>query len=142
MAHPSVVAVVAKVKLPFNVNVLAQAAAKAALKEGEFRSQHLEMIRMELENLISAFRRRDITVPPTETNFIMVPLPFNGDELFERLLEDGMIVRPGSVFGIPNAIRLSIGTPEENSYFLDRFDQAVASRAEVNGNSATANKNI
>jgi histidinol-phosphate aminotransferase len=132
MAHPSVVEVIAKVKLPFNVNVLAQAAAKAALNEGEFRDRHLEMIRTERENLISAFRQRDITILPTETNFIMVPLPFNGDELFERLLEDGMIVRPGSVFGIPNAIRLSIGTPEENRYFLDRFDQAMAVIAEAN----------
>jgi histidinol-phosphate aminotransferase len=55
----------------------------------------------------------------------MVPLPFNGDDLFNRLLSQGVIVRPGSVFKIPNAIRLSIGNPDENRFFLEKFDRAM-----------------
>ena len=127
IAHPSVIDVIAKVKLSFNVNVLAQVAARAALREKQFKKDHLEMTRTEREKLIAAFKERGIVVRPTETNFIMIPLPFNGDELFERLLPEGMIVRPGSVFGMPNAIRLSIGNPEENRFFLETFDQAMAS---------------
>ena len=125
IAHPKVVEIISKVKLPFNVNVLAQAAAKAALKETEFKTQHLEMTRTQREYLIESFKKRGITVNPTETNFIMVPLPFSGDQLFEKLLPQGVIIRPGSVFGIKNAIRLSIGTPEENRFFLEKFDEAV-----------------
>ena len=124
-AHPSIVEVIAKVKPPFNVNVLAQAAAIAALKEKTFKEQHLETTRVEREKMIAGFKARGITVTPTETNFLMVPLPFNGDDLFNRLLSQGVIVRPGSVFKIPNAIRLSIGNPEENQFFLEKFDQAM-----------------
>lgn len=124
-AHPTMVEVVSKVKPPFNVNVLAQAAAIAALKEKTFKAQHLETTRVEREKMIAAFQRRGITVKPSQTNFLMVPLPFNGDDLFNRLLSRGVIVRPGSVFKIPNAIRLSIGNPEENRFFLEKFDQAM-----------------
>ena len=125
-AHPAVVEVISKVKPPFNVNVLAQAAAKAALAEKAFKAQHLEVTRIEREKMIAAFQARGITVKPTQTNFLMVPLPFNGDKLFSRLLPQGVIVRPGSVFKIPNAIRLSIGNPEENRFFLEKFDQVMA----------------
>ena len=125
-AHPNVIEVIAKVKLSFNVNVLAQAAATAAIKEKAFKRTHLAMIIEERAKLIAAFKERGITVRPTETNFIMVPLPFNGDELFNALLPMGIIVRPGSVFNIPNAIRLSIGNPDENRLFLEKFDQAFA----------------
>jgi histidinol-phosphate aminotransferase len=124
-AHPSIVKVIAKVKPPFNVNVLAQAAALAALKEKTFKAQHLETTQVEREKMIAAFKARGITVKPSETNFLMVPLPFSGDDLFNRLLSQGVIVRPGSVFKIPNAIRLSIGNPEENRFFLEKFDRAM-----------------
>jgi histidinol-phosphate aminotransferase len=55
----------------------------------------------------------------------MVPLTVNGDDLFNRLLSQGVIVRPGSVFKIPNAIRLSLGNSDENRFFLEKFDRAM-----------------
>ena len=123
MAHPSVISIISKIKIPFSVNSVAQIAAEAALKEKKFKFDLLELIRSERERMISAFQKRGIKVQPTEANFLMVQVDFDGDELFKRLLSEGIIIRPGSFFGIQSTFRFSIGNREENTTFLEKFDK-------------------
>ncbi len=98
VAHPSIIEIIAMVKLPFNVNVLAQAAALCMLEEQDFVRRHVQLIREEREILRKALEDRGLFVVPSEANFLFVQLPLDGDKLFQRLLPQGIIIRPGSVF--------------------------------------------
>ena len=124
-AHPAVIEMVSKVKLPFNVNVLAQAAAMAALNNPDFVHHHLEVIKEERIKLRKALEERGLQVVPSETNFLFVRLPVDGDELFKHLLPKGIIIRPGSIFGWPEFMRLSVGVAADNQDFLLKFDHAI-----------------
>lgn len=126
VAHPSVTEIVSMVKLPFNVNNLAQAAALCMLKEEDFVRNHVEMIRSERDYLSRALEDRGAFVVPSEANFLFVKLPMDSDRLFQRLLPLGFIIRPGSLWGQQHYIRLTVGTPEQNRRFLLHLDTLLA----------------
>jgi len=126
VAHPSVIEIVSMVKLPFNVNRLAQAAALSMLEEEDFVQNHVEMIQSEREHLRRELEERGAFVVPSEANFLLVKLPLDGDELFKRLLPLGFIIRPGSLWGLNQYIRLTVGTPEQNRRFLSHVDTLLA----------------
>jgi histidinol-phosphate aminotransferase len=121
-AHPEVAGIVSMVKLPFNVNSAAQAAALAMLDETEFVGHHVAMIRSERAYLHRELESRGAFVVPSEANFLLVRLPEDSDALFRQLLPKGFIVRPGSLWGLPDFIRLTVGTPEQNRRFLAVLD--------------------
>ncbi len=127
IADPRVVDILHKIRQPFNVNRLAQAAAEAALDCSddlrpfvEETIREREMMRKELESLGCA-------CPPTQTNFLFViPKDYSGD-VCQRLESQGIIVRPMAPFGAPeNTFRVNTGTPEENRRFIDAFKSIVA----------------
>jgi histidinol-phosphate aminotransferase len=109
-----------KVKLPFNVNRLAQVAALAALQDEEHVSRSREMNERGKRELYRVLGELDFDFMPTQANFILVN---NGDypDLFERLLRQGIIVRDGEALGLPGHVRITIGDGYQN----DRFKQAL-----------------
>jgi histidinol-phosphate aminotransferase len=122
LAPQAVVTAVGKVKRAFDVTTAAQEAALASLDSGE------ELERRRRENaagraqLDQILRAHGFTPPgPAVANFLFAEVGEDARPLFEALLREGVIVRPAGGFGAPGAIRVTVGTTEENSL----FDQAL-----------------
>jgi len=115
-AHEDLIANLLKVKLPFEPSTVAQAAGIAALGDKEFLHRSLELNARGLEFLTRAFRDLGMMVVPSEANFVMLVLASaeQAGQLTRELLSQGVIVRPLASFGLPNCIRISTGTDEDN----------------------------
>lgn len=117
-----------RVRQPFNVNVLAQVAATAALKDSDFLQKTLALVHSELEYIYTALD--DINVPynRSEANFLMIDVSGGGqtaEDIFNKLLPMGVIVRPMTSYGYPQHIRVNIGKHEENVRFLEALEQVL-----------------
>jgi histidinol-phosphate aminotransferase len=130
IADPRVIGILHKMRQPFNVNRLAQAAAAAALECRDELSPLVEETIRERDTVRRELIALGCSCPPTQANFLFViPPPAYSGDLCKRLEADGIIVRPMAPFGAPeNAFRVSMGTPEENRRFLDAFKAALARR--------------
>ena len=117
IAHPELVSALEKIRQPFNINLPAQIAALAALDDEE----HVRKTRSNnfggLEFYSRAFRELGLEFIPSAANFILVRVG-EGQRVFEGLQRQGVITRPMGGYGLPEWIRISVGTPEENSRCL------------------------
>lgn len=114
-----------KVRQPFNTSAMSQIAAVAALDDDAFVKETRDMTKAGLKFLESAFRRMDLEYVPSSANFVMVKVG-NGRQIFEHMQRSGVIVRPMDPYGLPEYIRITVGTPKQNQRCL------VALRAAVN----------
>jgi len=125
-AHEDLIANCLKVKLPFEPSTVAQAAGVGALTDKEFLHRSLELNARGLKFLTNALREIGLTVVPSEANFIMIVLP--GAEQAARLncelLTQGVIVRPLTSFGLPNCIRISTGTDDDNQRCVEAIEKS------------------
>lgn len=121
IAHPDIIRTLYKVALPFEPSVVALAAGDAALDDHEFVSRYLDMVAKERDKTAFHLRRLGAEVIPSAANFLFVR--FKNGEVAERintgLLKNGIIIRPLTPFGLPEAFRISIGLPEENRRCAD-----------------------
>jgi histidinol-phosphate aminotransferase len=119
-AHEDLIKNLLKVKLPFEPSTLAQAAGIAALEDDDFLRKSLEMNARGLEYLMRGFSGLELTVVPSEANFLMIDCGTESDAdfLVRELLKMGIIIRPLRAFGLPACVRISIGTDEENEILL------------------------
>lgn len=115
-----------KTREPFNVNLLAQAAAKTALDDKDFVAQSIKVNEEGKIFLYKAFDRLGLKYYPTQANFIFVYLDQDGTAAFEKLMTLGVTVRPTRSFGIPDAIRVTIGTQEQNTFFIDCLEKVLS----------------
>jgi histidinol-phosphate aminotransferase len=130
-AHEELIRNLLKVKLPFEPSTPSQAAGIGALADREFLHRALELNARGLRCLTEGLRVLGLTVIPSHANFVMVVLP-SGQEanrIFEELLAQGVIVRPLKAFGLPQCLRLSTGTDEDNRLCLEAFQTATGRRA-------------
>jgi histidinol-phosphate aminotransferase len=126
-AHEDLIANLLKVKLPFEPSTLAQAAAIGALKDTGFLSRTLEVNSRGLRFMTNALRELELEFVPSSANFIMVVCA-SGDDvdfIFQEMLKQGVIIRPLKPFGLPNCLRISIGTDEENAFCIDRLKNVL-----------------
>lgn len=132
-AHERLIGNLLKVKLPFEPGTLAQAAAIGALADREFLHQTLALNARGLRQVSEGLRALDLDVVPSEANFVMVVLagPDDADHFTDALLRQGVIIRPLRSFGLPQCVRISIGTGEENARLLEAT--AVARQAMLVG---------
>ncbi|MDR7419979.1 MAG: histidinol-phosphate transaminase [Armatimonadota bacterium] len=126
IGHPSVIEMLGRVKLPFNVSVVAQSAALCVLREDAFVESHVRAIRAERAFLQEAMTARRLAVVPSHANFVFTELPVDGDALARLLQRAGVLVRSGSAFGLPRAVRVTVGAHEQNLRFLASLDDALA----------------
>lgn len=124
IAPPVLVDLMDRVRAPFNVNSLAQAAAVAALEDEEHVKRTREVNRQGMEFLRREFERLGLEYVPSWANFILVRVG-NGARVYEALLRRGVIVRPMGVYGFPEHLRISIGTPEENERCIAALKQVL-----------------
>ena len=117
--------IVNRVRQPFNVNALAQAAALAALADTSYVDESRALNRAGMKQLEEGVRALGLRFVPSHANFLLVHV---GDaaKVNQRLLAQGVIVRPVANYGLPAYLRVTVGLPAENRRFLDALAAAVA----------------
>lgn len=125
-ATEDLVDAVNRAREPFDVNALAQAAALAALDDEEFLKKSVEWNREGLARITRVAEKLGFETVPSHANFVLIKLDRPGTEVFNQMLKLGVIVRAGEPLGLPNTIRVSVGTAEEIDVFTDAFNQVVA----------------
>ncbi len=130
-AHETLIANLLKVKLPFEPSTLAQAAGIGALADKEFLHQALLLNALGLKFLTEGLREIGQTIVPSEANFLMAVLPDAAEaaRLTTDLLKQGIIIRPLAGWGLPNCIRISTGTDEDNQRCVEAIRVLSESRA-------------
>ncbi|CAM5211658.1 Histidinol-phosphate aminotransferase OS=Ureibacillus acetophenoni OX=614649 GN=hisC PE=3 SV=1 [Ureibacillus acetophenoni] len=119
IANESVIDELFKVKMPHNVNALAQKAAVAALEDIEFQEKCLRN-NIEGRNYYeTSFRNRGLEFVPSSTNFVLVNINCSSKSVCEEMLKRGVYIRPGAEFGLENYVRISIGRKEENEKVVE-----------------------
>ena len=122
-AHEELIRNLLKVKLPFEPSTPAQAAGIAALGDKEFLHRSLELNARGLRCLTEGLRAAGVTVVPSEANFLMAVMEseHRAEQAYEKLLTQGIIVRPLRAFGLPHCVRISTGTDEDNRRCVEAF---------------------
>jgi len=128
VAAPEVLEAVLVIREAFGTNSVAQAAAAAALGDVEHVRRSVELNRTEKARVADELRRRGYTVLPSLANFVTYDTRAEGREVFRRLLGRGVIVRPLDPYDMRSWLRVSIGTPPENSAFLSALDAVTTGR--------------
>jgi histidinol-phosphate aminotransferase len=124
-ASPEVADLMNRVREPFNVNSLALIAAAAALEDTEFVNKTYELNRAGMKQITQGLTGLGLEYIPSYGNFVTFKVP-RAAEVFRRLLEAGVIVRPIASYGMPDHLRVSIGLESENARFLDSLRRAIA----------------
>lgn len=112
-----------RIRQPFNVNSLAQAAARAALQDHAFVSHTLRVVHDGLAFMFEALTDMGVRCFPTQSNFFLIDVACDAETVFQAMLRQGVIVRSMKSYGYPDYIRVNVGTQEENQ----RFVQALKS---------------
>lgn len=118
ISSPEIISLVHLVREPFNVNLPAQEAARASIRDQAHLQRSKEMVLTGRDYLYRVFDQLGLKYIPTQANFIFLDIEQDSREVFNALLKEGVIVRTGDIFGYPSFIRVTIGTPEENKRFV------------------------
>jgi histidinol-phosphate aminotransferase len=140
IAQPAVTDLMNRIRQPFNVNSLAQAAAIAALNDKDFL-QKGENNRAGYQQLTAAFDELKLEYVPSHGNFVLVKVGDDdgaGARVNLALLKQGVIVRPVGAYGLPQWLRISIGLPQENAIFIEALKKALAECSIKSSSSASA----
>ncbi|WP_068676357.1 histidinol-phosphate transaminase [Oceanobacillus sp. Castelsardo] len=125
VAPEEIIQTILKVKEPFNVNSIGQAAAKAAILDEEHVSASKEANTSAAKELYQAFSELGLNYVETMSNFILLQLGPDAERLYNELLARGVIVRYGKIWGLPEYVRVTIGTKEENEFFLNALKDVL-----------------
>ena len=129
IAQPALTDLMNRIRQPFNVNALAQAAAVAALNDQAFLERSAENNREGYAQLVEAFDKLGLEYVPSYGNFVLVKVGDDagaGARINLALLKQGVIVRPVGNYGLPEWLRISIGLPEENEVLIEALTHALA----------------
>jgi histidinol-phosphate aminotransferase len=130
IARPETIDRLNRVRAPYNVNRLAQAAALAALGDPDHLARSRALVLQERPRLAAAIRERGAHVPPPQANFLLARVGPEAPALGAALLEAGILVRDGGAVGFPGHLRITVGTSEQNDRLLavwDTFSRRVRS---------------
>ena len=114
-----------RVRLPFSVNILAEKAGMAVLKDKEFQERTLQVTREGRDLVFLGLREMGCEVLPSQANFLMFKPPCFAAEVFQTLLEQGIIIRPLKSYDKPDWLRVSIGNEQENRMFLKAMEELL-----------------
>jgi len=129
IAHPELTDLLNRIRQPFNVNSLAQAAAVAALNDDEYLHESAKLNANGYRQMTDAFTQMGIEFVPSYGNFILFRAGDDDDagaRVNLELLKKGVIVRPVGNYGLPQWLRVSIGLPHENEVFLKALRSVLA----------------
>ncbi|MFH2107847.1 MAG: histidinol-phosphate transaminase [Chrysiogenia bacterium] len=125
MAKAEIIAILNRVKAPFNVTRLSQCAALASLESEDFKNESVRMNRANKARLFNQLQGLGLRVIPSQTNFLLFFPEVDVAELNLRLLKEGVIIRPTGSFGIPEGMRVTVGLQEENDFFIAKLKKVL-----------------
>jgi histidinol-phosphate aminotransferase len=125
MARPEIIAVLNRVKPPFNVTRIGQRAALASLASDDFKNESVRLNRRNKARLLAQLQGLGLRVVPSQTNFLLFFPAVDVADLNLRLLKQGVIIRPMAGFGIPDAMRVSVGLEADNDFFIETLARAL-----------------
>ena len=129
VADPDAVALLNRIRPPFNVNSLAQAAALAALDDEPHILECVRLIDAGRQFLYDEFKALGLKYVPSRANFILVDVGRSAAEIYQKLLREGVIVRPMTSFGMETALRITVGTPQENRRLVRALGAVLGKRS-------------
>lgn len=127
ISHPQVANVLNRVRQPFNVDLFALAAATAVLSDEEYLQRSRLINQQGMQQLEQGFQALGLDFIPSAGNFISVHFQQDAGDLYQKLLREGVIVRPVSNYGMTKSLRVSIGLEQENQRFLQALERVLAS---------------
>jgi histidinol-phosphate aminotransferase len=122
IAHPQLVAVLERVRESFNLNVAALAAAEAALRDEDYLRSTVARNRDRREVLARELEQRGWPVSPSQTNFLLVEFGERASAIEAALLATGVVLRPMGGYGLPECLRISVGSDADNRRLLAALD--------------------
>lgn len=125
VSDPELVSYLDRVRQPFNVSLIGQAGAEAALDDADFLERVVANTRTGLASIAARLEALGCQPYPTEANFVLFDCHKDAAPLYEGLLRHGVIVRPMRGYGLPTFLRVNVGTPEENARFLSTFEAVL-----------------
>tara|TARA_Y100001949_G_C15976872_1_gene326503 strand:+ start:235 stop:1338 length:1104 start_codon:yes stop_codon:yes gene_type:complete len=128
VSSPELADLMNRVRPPFNTNSFAQAAAIAALRDTQYLEASVAMNDQGMAQLEAGFQELSLDFIPSAGNFIAFKVPAGVDAMavYDDLLKQGVIVRPIANYGMPEYLRVSIGTHVENAAFLEALEKVLA----------------
>lgn len=125
LTHEAILDAVNRVRQPFNVNAVAQAAGVAALTDLEHIRRSKEVNSKGKASLYKAFDDMGVAYIPSQTNFVTIDLKRDSGPVYQALLRSGVIVRPLKNYGLMTQLRVTIGTEEQNIRFIAALQSAI-----------------
>ena len=116
---------VQKVRMPFNVSALGLVGAEAALQDKAFVKKSIQVVRDGMKFMKSAYREMEVPFLPSQGNFLLINTRHafgqSGADIFEECLKKGLIFRPVTNYGMPDWLRVTIGTEAQNKIAVKVF---------------------
>lgn len=125
VASEAIVRQIEPAREPFNTSSVAQAAAVAALDDQAFIEACAAKNKRGLESFYRFCEQHGLRYYPSEANFILIDFGIEGNEVFQYLLERGIIVRSGNALGFPTAVRITVGSEEQNEHVFAAITQLL-----------------
>ncbi|QKC85146.1 histidinol-phosphate transaminase [Mesorhizobium sp. NZP2077] len=125
VGDPELRALLDRVRTPFNANGVAQAAALAALADEEHLAKVVALAKAERTRVGNFLAGKGLEVAPSRGNFLFFNCRLNASAFAERLLREGVIVKPWKQEGFDSYVRVSIGSPAENDHFMAALMQLL-----------------
>ena len=125
LSHPDVADLLNRVRQPFNVDSLAQAAALATLEDADYLRRSIELNDAGMRQLVEGVERLGLGYIPSSGNFLTLDLGRDARPVDQALLRRGVITRPVGNYGLPNHLRVSVGLAYENERFLNALGQVL-----------------
>jgi len=129
VADADAVALMNRIRQPFNVNSLAQAGALAALEDEGHVLECVRTIEAGRHFLYDEFKTLGVRYVPSRANFILVDVGRSAADIYQKLLHEGVIVRPMTPFGMETALRITVGTPEENRKLVNALRMVLGKKS-------------
>jgi histidinol-phosphate aminotransferase len=115
-----------QVRDPFPVHRLAQVAAVAALNDEDHATRSIQLVHEGKKYLYKELDRIGLFYVPSQANFIFIDFGRDSEEVFQALLREGIIIRPGKVWGYPTFARLTIGRMNDNRKFIKALREILS----------------
>lgn len=125
VASPEISDILNRARLPFNVNSIAAIAAQAALEDKDHLDNSIKLNKDGMKWMEAELKKMNVSYIPSLGNFITIDLKTNANEVYQQLLLKGVIVRPLGAYEMPNFIRVTIGTKEQNERFIEALKEVI-----------------
>jgi|TARA_B110000483_G_scaffold235222_2_gene306456 histidinol-phosphate aminotransferase len=125
VSHPDIADLMNRVRQPFNVNAMSLAAALVALDDEAYLKESVRVNNEGMKMLTDACDQLGLGYIPSVGNFLTIDFGCDAMPIYDGLLQEGVIVRPIGVYGLPNHLRVTVGLPLENKRFIDSLKKLL-----------------